>query len=63
MSSLVFFFFAHITHGLFQGSFITKPFMHFQKFLERAKLHEQNDWHIESFIRSKDFIDNKKKEL
>lgn len=48
---------AHVKHGSYQGSFITNAFMHFHKFLEKAKQHEKNDWHIESCIRSKDFMD------
>jgi hypothetical protein len=31
--------------------------VHFHKFLEKAKQHEKSDWHIESFIWSKDFMD------
>lgn len=51
---------AHVTHGSYFGSFITSSFVNHKKFVEKANQHEKNKWHIESFIRSKDFKDMKK---
>lgn len=48
---------AHIKHGSYQSSFKNTSFVHFHKFLEKARQHEKNDWHIESCIRCKDFMD------
>jgi len=49
-----------VTHGSCFGSFITSSFVNHKKFIEKANQHEKNKWHIESFIRSKDFKDMKK---
>jgi len=47
-------------HGLYFGSFITSSIVNHKKIVEKANQHEKNKWHIESFIRSKDFKDMKK---
>lgn len=52
-------FHTHITHGSFQGHFITKPFQRYQKFLEKANNHSKTQWHIESSSRFNDFINMK----
>lgn len=49
-----------VIHGSCFGSFITSSFVNHKKFIEKANQHEKNKWHIESFIRSKDFKDMKK---
>lgn len=45
-----------VSHGSYQGGFITRPFNNYKKFHESAKSHAGSSWHQESVEKSTNFL-------
>lgn len=45
-----------VSHGSYQGGFITRPFNNYKKFHESAKSHAGSSWHQDSLEKSTNFL-------